>query len=188
MGEVQGEVTQLLQAVRQRQPDAESRLFELVYVELKRLARKHLRHEQPGHTLGATDLVHEVYLRMAGPGEGWTNRAHFFAAAARAMRRVLVDYARSKRAKKRGGGQICLPFDDAILISGPNYEFLIEVDDALERLSKLDARKARVVELRVFGGLSVEQTAEVLQCCRRTVIFDWRFAQKWLGRELSTSL
>jgi RNA polymerase sigma factor (TIGR02999 family) len=187
MDEARGEVTTLLDELRNGCQDAESRLVSLVYVELKQLARRYLRRERAGHTLGVTDLVHEVYLKMAG-GEGdWRNRAHFFGVAAQAMRRVLVDYARAHRARKRGDGEEKLPFDDAMFVAVAPWEYLLEVDEAIQRLRAIDARQARVVELRFFADLSIEETAEVLECSARTIKRDWRFAQAWLRRELSTN-
>src|SRR5262249_26342406 len=150
----------LLEELRGGQPDAESRLLSLVYSELKRLARSYLRRERPDHTLGVTDLVHEVYLRLAGTDQDWKNRAHFFAVAAQAMRRVLVDHARVHRAKKRGSGKTNLSLDDALLLTPEKCEYLLEVDEALEKLRTVDIRQARVVELRFFGDLSVEEAAE----------------------------
>lgn len=185
MEQKRGEVTVLLEELRSGQPDAESRLVSLVYLELKRLARAYLRRERSDHTLQVTDLVHEVYLRLAGTNQDWQNRAHFFGVAAQAMRRVLVDHARAHRAKKRGSGKIFLSLDAAILSSGTKCEYLLEVDEALDKLRAIDPRQARVVELRFFADLSIDEVAEVLQCSARTIKRDWRFAQAWLRRELS---
>jgi len=180
-----GEVTVLLDALRNGHPDAEERLLSLVYGELKRLARGHLRGERSGHTLAATDLVHEVYLRLAGAGVDWRNRAHFFRVAAQAMRRILVDHARAHCAHKRGDGRASVPFSEAVFVAADQGEYLVELDEALQRLTIIDPRQERIVELRFFAGLSIEETAEVLHCSPRTVKREWRFAQAWLRRELS---
>ena len=178
-------VTGLLGALRKGEPGAESRLLTLVYAELKRLARRHLRRERRDHTLQATDLVHEAYLRLMGDEPSWHNRAHFYGAAAQAMRRILVDYARAHRAQRRGGGQPIIPLDDAVYLSAVESQRLIEIDQALERLALLDPRQSRIVELRFFTGLSIEETAKVVGCAARTVNREWRLAQAWLRRELA---
>jgi len=182
-----GEVTLLLNDLRKGVTDAESRLLPVVYAELKRLARSYLRHERPGHTLGVTDLVHEAYLRLAGGSGEWQDRVHFFRVAAQAMRRILVDHARAHNAQKRGSGKANIAFEDALFMAGETCNYIVEVDEALNKLSLIDPRQARVVELRFFGDLSIEETAAVLQCSARTVKRDWRFAQAWLRRELSRS-
>jgi RNA polymerase sigma factor (TIGR02999 family) len=150
------------------------------------LAASYLRRERRNrdHTLQATALVNEVYLRMAGQHNPWDNRAHFFGIAAQMMRRILVDYARNRRAVIRGGGQPNLPLDQALLVSSADSQELLDLDLALSRLAKFDARAARVFELRFFGGLSVEETATVIGVVPRTVNRDWRLAQAWLSREL----
>ena len=187
MEPTRGEVTILLEELRSGQQDAEPRLLSLVYLELKRLARSYLRRERPDHSLAVTELVHEVYLRLAGTDQNWKNRAHFFAVAAQAMRRVLVDHARAHRAKKRGSGKANLSLDEGVFLTPERCEYLLEVDEALEKLRTIDPRQARVVELRFFGDLSIEEAAEVLHCSTRTVKRDWRFAQAWLRRALSTN-
>jgi RNA polymerase sigma-70 factor (ECF subfamily) len=187
MDDGRSEVTLLLNDLRNGDSEAESRLTSVVYVELKRLARSHLRHERANHTLGATDLVHEVYLRLAGGYGDGQDRAHFFRVAAQAMRRILVDHARAHNAQKRGGGKADIAFEDALFMASETCGYLIEVDDALNKLSLLDPRQARVVELRFFGDLSIEETAAVLQCSARTVKRDWRFAKAWLRRELTST-
>jgi RNA polymerase sigma-70 factor (ECF subfamily) len=179
-----GEVTRLLIAMQDGQRDAESRLLTLVYDELRRLAAGYLRHERPDHTLQATALVHEAYLKLAGQNATWQNRGHFFGVAAQAMRRVLVDHARAFCAGKRGSGQAKISLDEALVFSAVQSRELLDLDEALTRLAEFDARLARVVELRFFAGLSVEETAEALGCATRTVNRDWRTAQAWLRREL----
>jgi RNA polymerase sigma-70 factor, ECF subfamily len=185
MSEEKGEVTALLDELRDRQPGAEARLLALVYFKLKQLARGHLRGERQGHTLQATDLVHEAYLRLAAAEMSWQNRAHFFGVAAQAMRRILVDHARARRAQKRGDGHRKVPLDAALFVPAEQCEYLVEIDEALRKLSAIDQRQARVVELRFFADLSVEETADVLGCSDRTVKREWRMAQAWLRRELA---
>jgi len=179
-----GEVTRLLVAMREGQREAEPRLLSLVYDELRRLATGYLRRERRNHTLQATALVHEAYLRMAGQKASWQNRAHFFGIAAQVMRRILVDHARAHRAEKRGSGQAMVSLDEALLVSADSSQ-LIDLDEALTRLAEIDPRQARVVELRFFVGMSIEEAAEVLGCGVRTVNRDWRMAQAWLRRALS---
>jgi RNA polymerase sigma factor (TIGR02999 family) len=181
-----GEVTILLDALRGGDRGVESRLLTLVYGELKRLAGSYLRHERPDHTLQATDLVHEAYLRMAGADATWQNRAHFFGAAAQVMRRILVDHARARGAQKRGDGRRKVSLDEALLLAAAESEHLIELDAALERLAALDPQQARIVELRFFAGLSIDEAAEVLGRSARTVNREWRIAKAWLQRELSS--
>jgi RNA polymerase sigma-70 factor (ECF subfamily) len=141
--------------------------------------------ERPGHTLQTTALVNEAYLRLINAHEvGWQNRAHFFAVSAQLMRRILVDFARSRNYLKRGGGAQKVTLDEALVVSREQDQNLVAFDDALKALAATDARKARVVELRFFGGLSVEETAEVLKVCPDTVLRDWRLAKVWLAREM----
>jgi RNA polymerase sigma factor (TIGR02999 family) len=180
-----GEVTVLLDALRKGQRDVESRLLTLVYGELRKLAASYLRRERPDHTLQATDLVHEAYLRMAGENTPWQNRAHFFAAAAQVMRRILVDHARAHNAQKRGDGQKRVSLDEALYLSAADSQQLIDLDAALTKLAGFDPRQARIVELRFFAGLTVDETAEALGCAARTVNREWRVAQAWLQRELA---
>jgi RNA polymerase sigma factor (TIGR02999 family) len=182
-----GEVTALLDALRRGQPDAEARLLSLVYAELKRLASSYLRRERPDHTLQATELVHEAYLRMVESESRLQNRAHFFGVAAQAMRRVLIDHARAHRAQKRGDGRSKVSFDDALRLSAAESDGLIELDAALDKLSLIDPRQGRIVELRFFAGLSIDETAEALECAPRTVNREWRMAQAWLRRELAAA-
>jgi len=185
MDEPTGEVTRLLEALRGGERDAESRLLALLYDELRRLARSYLRRERPDHTLQATALVNEAYLRMAGASAPAKNRAHFFGIAAQVMRRILVDHARAHSAGKRGDGVPRLPLDEAVLVAHAESQQLVDLDEALSRLAKFDARQARIVELRFFAGLSVEETADVLDCAARTVNREWRMARAWLRRELT---
>lgn len=180
-----GEVTLLLAELQKGSKEAEEKLIPLVYGELRRLAAHYLRGERPGHTLQATALVHEAYLRLTQMGEmNLQNRSHFFALAAQLMRRILVDHARANRAKKRGGPDETLSLDDAIVCSGPRSTQLIELDDALNRLAQRDPRQSRIVELRFFGGLSEEETGVLLGISTRTVKRDWRIAKAWLYQEM----
>lgn len=184
MGDHPGEVTRLLIAMQAGEPGAEARLLPLVYDELRRLAASYMRREKPNHTLQATALVHEAYLKLADQKATWQNRAQFFAVAAQAMRRILVDHARAVQADKRGSGGVKLSLDDALELSAAESREMIDLDRALSRLAERDARQSRVIELRFFAGLSIEETAEVLDCAPKTVTRDWRMAQAWLRREL----
>jgi RNA polymerase sigma factor (TIGR02999 family) len=180
-------ITALLSRAREGDRAATDDLFPLVYDELRRLADRYLSAEQPGQTLQPTALVHEAYLRLVGPLDvGWENRAHFFGAAAQAIRRILIDRARSRRRMKRGGGERPLPLDaaDEIAVDGPSLD-LLALDEALHRLAALDAQKARVVELRFFGGLSVDETASAIGASASTVAREWHFARIWLHREMT---
>jgi RNA polymerase sigma-70 factor (ECF subfamily) len=180
------EVTQLLQAWSNGDQEALDKLAPLVYEELHRLARRYMSHERPGHTLQTTALVNEAYLRIVNwKNVRWQNRAHFFAVAAQMMRRILVDFARARTYEKRGGQARRVSLSEAANVSGERGEDLIALDDALQSLARLDPRKSRIVELRFFGGLSVEETAEVLKISTRTVMRDWGLAQAWLYRALS---
>ncbi|MFN2442679.1 MAG: sigma-70 family RNA polymerase sigma factor [Thermoanaerobaculia bacterium] len=180
------EVTQLLNAWCDGSQEALDRLVPLVYEELHRLARQCMRGERPGHTLQTTELVNEAYMRLVDwKNVRWQNRAHFFGVAAQTMRRVLVDFARSRRSVKRGGGKFNVSLGEAAAVSLERGEDFIALDDALETLSALDPRKARIVELRFFGGMSVDEAAEVLEISSRTVMREWSFAQAWLHRELT---
>jgi len=180
------EVTQLLQSWSEGNQEALDKLVPLVHAELHRLARHYMSNERPGHTLQTTELVNEAYVRLIDwKNVHWQNRAHFFGVAAQIMRRILVDFARSRASAKKGGGTQYVSLSEAMTISPERGEDLIALDDALESLAELDARKSRIVELRFFGGLSVEETAEVLKISARTVMRDWGLAQAWLYRELS---
>jgi RNA polymerase sigma-70 factor (ECF subfamily) len=183
-----GEITQLLQGWRGGDRQALDALLPVVYRELRRLAHFQLRKERPDHTLQSAALVHEAYVRLVGLNSPqWESRSHFFAIAAQLMRQILVDYARRHRAGKRGGGVSALSLEDATVLS-PGKDKGIDVvalDDALKALAQIDARKAQVVELRFFGGLSFEETAEVLKVSAITVSRDWSTARAWLHREMS---
>jgi len=180
------EVTRLLVELRSGNPEAEAKLIPLVYQHLHRLAANYMRRERPDHTMQTTALVNEAYLRLVPQKEiGWRDRAHFFGVAARLMREILVEHARARHAGKRGGGVEKLSLDQALEFSPARSRELIELDDALECLGRLDPQQARVVELRFFGGLTVEETAEVLGISPRTVKRDWAVARAWLHGELS---
>jgi len=181
-------VTQLLIEWKQGNPAALDALIPLVYGELQRLARHYLQREEPGHTLSSTALVHEAYLRLVDQRDvTWQNRAHFFGVASQMMRRILVDHARKRSAAKRGGDALTLALDDAVAVSEPRELNLVALDDALVGLAKLDQRQSRLVELRFFGGLSIEETSEVLGVSTPTVKRDWASARAWLFRELNRS-
>lgn len=179
------EVTQLLLAWREGEESALERLIPLVLAELRRIARRHMLGERRGHTLQTTALVNEAYLRLVDSQKvNWQNRTHFFALAAQLMRRVLVDHARSRASQKRGGGAYRVTLDEAVVGPEEPGQDLVALDDALQALAKFDPRKSRVIELRFFGGLSVEETAAVLQVSQDTVFRDWRLAKAWLAREM----
>jgi RNA polymerase sigma-70 factor (ECF subfamily) len=185
----QEEVTQLLEAWTNGEKAAMDRLMPLVYRELHRMARRRLAREQDGHTLQTTALVHEAYLKLVGQKDAqWQNRGHFFAIAAQMMRRILVDYARSRDYEKRGGGAPKVSFDEVMAgvpASAERARDVVALDEALKKLAELDARKARMVELRFFGGLSVEETAEVMGVSPGTIKRDWTLAKAWLQREMN---
>jgi RNA polymerase sigma-70 factor (ECF subfamily) len=179
-------VTNLLLAWGAGEEAALEKLAPLVYRELRQIARRHMNGERPGHTLQATALVNEAYLKLIDCRRvGWQNRAHFFALSAQLMRRILVDRARARNYQKRGGGQREVTFDERLVASPERGRELLALDTALEVLAATDGRKARVVELRFFGGLSVEETAEVLKISPETVLRDWKMAKAWLAREMS---
>jgi len=183
-----GDVTQLLQEIQAGSKSAEDRLLEVVYPKLRQIAKRYLRNERLGHTLQPTALVHEAYLQLAGRSDGnWQNRTHFFAVAAILMRRILVDYARNKKAKKRDGARQRVELSDDLAISEDRLEQILQVDEALVRLAQLDERQCKVVELRFFGGLTEEEVAEVLGVAPRTVKRDWNVAKAWLYDQLDTS-
>lgn len=180
-----GEVTELLLAWSQGDGRALDRLVPLVYDELRRLARHHMRCERPGHALQTTALVHEAYLRLVNQRSvRWQNRAQFFGVAAQLMRRILVDHARALHSAKRGSGVPTLPLSEEATLSPERAEEIVVVDEALRRLKEIEPRKSRVVELRFFGGLSVEEAAEVLGTSPVTVARDWRAARAWLYHEI----
>lgn len=180
----QEEVTVLLNEISSGSETAPDKLLPLVYDDLRRLARAFFAKEKPDHTLQATALVHEAYIRLVNwENVSWQNRAHFFAVAAEVMRNILVDHSRRKNAKKRGSGQKVL-MDEAIGLSNEKEFDLLKLDEALKALEKLDKRQAKIVELRFFGGLSIEETAYVLKVSETTVKREWTFAKAWFQREL----
>jgi RNA polymerase sigma-70 factor (ECF subfamily) len=180
------DVTQLLAAWGEGDESALDRLTPLVYAELHRMARRYMRREREEHTLQTTALVNELYLRLVDADKmRWQNRAHFFAVSAQLMRHILVDFARSRKNQKRGGDAIRIPIEDADVSAGENNVDLVDLDEALNALAEFDNRKAKVIELRFFGGLSIEETAEVLKVSIDTVMRDWRLAKLWLSRELA---
>ena len=186
MADSPGEATLLLQELRQGNKDALNQLMPLVYRELRRLAAYYLRRERIGHTLQPTALVHEAYLRLVGQDRAqWEDRGQFMRVAAEVMRRILVDYARGRGRAKRGGETIRIDLDGYDLaIGGPQFDEILLVDEALQRLSELDGRQGQVVELRYFAGLTVEETAEALGISPRTVKREWTVASAWLRNEL----
>ena len=180
------EVTQLLAAAGQGDTDARNALFALVYDELRALSLQHLQFERPDHTLQATALAHEAYIRLARPQEkGWANRGHFFAACATAIRRILVEHARARNRLKRGGEHQQMPLTASSLVADEPQFDIIALDDALARLSQLDPQRAKIVELRFFGGMTVHETATFMELSVPTVVRYWRLAKAWLYRELS---
>jgi RNA polymerase sigma factor (TIGR02999 family) len=181
-----GNVTMLLVALRRDpKPERLRALSEAVYPELRRVAAGLMRRERPGHTLQPTALVHEAYLSLVDTERlDWQSRAHFFGTAANAMRRILVDHARSRSAQKRGGNDTVVRFDESLGHGAASDVALLDLDAMLDRFAELDQRAARIVELRVFGGLTVPEVAEVLGISRRTVDNDWAMARMWLAREL----
>lgn len=187
-GQSAHEITRLLQAWGTGDERALEALIPLVYDELHRAAHRQMAREAPDNTLQTTALVNELYLRLVGArAVTWQNRAHFFAVCATVMRRILTDLARSRRRLKRGGNAAHIPLNDAFLIWDAPRADVLDLDDALKRLATLDERKARVVELRFFAGLSVHETAEVLHVSPETVVRDWRVAKDWLFCELSAN-
>jgi RNA polymerase sigma-70 factor (ECF subfamily) len=183
------QLTRLLRAWSEGDQSALEELVPLVYEELHRLARRYMADEHPGHTLQATALVNEAYLRLANSEPaGFQDRAHFFAVSARVMRRILVDWARSRRAQKRGSDVPALELqDDLALAKGTSGNDLVEIDDALKTLGAFDSRKSKIVELRFFGGLSVKETAQALKVSEETVRRDWNLAKSWLRAELTSN-
>jgi RNA polymerase sigma factor (TIGR02999 family) len=180
-----GDITQLLQAWGEGDRAALQQLTPLVYAELHRLAKRCMVSERADHTLQPTSLVHEAYLRLIdSKGVACRNRTHFFALSARLMRRILVDLARSRRNQKRGGGRVAAALDEAAAQLQNQEAYMLALDEALDRLAEVDSRKSEVVELRFFGGLNIEETAEVLKVSRDTVMRDWKVARLWLLREL----
>ena len=179
------DITQLLREWANGAPSALETLTPLVYKELRRLAGSYMRSEGAGHTLQPTALVHEAFLRMvARDAPDCQNRAHFYGVASHLMRQILIDHARTRHAGKRGGGKAHISLEENLVVSREREADLVSLDDALERLSALDPRKTRVVELRFFGGLSVEETATVLRISPQSVVRDWRLARSWRLREI----
>jgi RNA polymerase sigma factor (TIGR02999 family) len=180
-------VTELLFNWRQGDQDAREQLIPLVYGELRRVARRYLRQERPDHTLQSGALVHEAYLRLSREkAPEWKNRAHFFGVAAQLMRHILVDHARSRNAQKRGAGLPRLALDDQIALPQTRNLDLLALDDALNRLAELDPQQCKLIELRFFGGLSIEETAVVLNISPATVKREWTTARAWLQREMKS--
>jgi RNA polymerase sigma-70 factor, ECF subfamily len=180
------DVSQLLVAWNNGEQDALEQLTPLVYNELHRLAHRYMDRERHGHLLQPTALVHEAYQRLINlKNVSWQNRAHFFAVSAQLMRRILVDYARSRLYSKRGGEWRQVPLNEAVAVFRDRRTDVVALDDALRTLADIDPRKGRVVEMRFFGGLSIKETAEVLNVSQETVLRDWRLAKVWLLRQLS---
>jgi RNA polymerase sigma factor (TIGR02999 family) len=183
------DVTQLLQAWSEGDEEALDKLAPVVYEELHRLAQRYMAHERPGHTLQTTALVNEAYLRLVDSAQtSWQNRAQFFAVCSKVMRHILVDWARSRQAMKRGGAVRPLELEETLVVAEAPGADLVALDDALKALAALDPRKSQVVELRFFGGLSVEETSEVLGVSAGTVMSDWKLAKSWLRCQLSRKM
>jgi RNA polymerase sigma factor (TIGR02999 family) len=181
------QVTQLLKAWGNGDEAARDELMTLVYEELHRLAHQYLKRERPGHTLQTSALVNEAFVKLIDQKDvRWQNRGHFFAIAAQLMRRILVDHARIRRAAKRGGSASPVSLDDALVISNERSAEVVALDEALTALATVDERKSQIVELRFFGGLSIEETAEVLAVSPGTVMRDWTLAKAWLRREMTS--
>jgi RNA polymerase sigma factor (TIGR02999 family) len=179
-------VTELLRNWSDGDKQAQEKLFQVVYDELHRQAARYLRNEHDGLSLQTTDLIHEAYLRLINQQHvEWQNRLHFFAIAAKVMRRILVDHVRERQAVKRGGSDIRLPLEEALAVLPEQNLDFVALDEALNRLAQIDAQQSEIVELRFFSGLSVEETAQVLDVSERTVKRDWNVAKAWLRRELT---
>lgn len=180
------EVTQLLADWAQGDKSAFDKLFPLVHDELRRIARRQMSHERPGHTLQATALVNEAYLKLAGhEGFEWQNRAHFYAVCAQVMRHILIDHARAHARDKRGGGTIHVSLEEVAVIAAEQADEYLALDEALRFLESVDPKKGRIVELRYFGGLSVDETAEVLDLSPRTVRREWQRSRAWLYKMIT---
>src|SRR4051812_33603356 len=181
------EVTQILSAIEQGDPQVSEQLLPLVYDELRRLAARNLARESPGQTLQATALVHEAYIRLVDveKAQHWDSRGHFFAAAAESMRRILIDLARHKQSDRRGGGRPRCELSDADRVTVPISDELLDLDDPLTRLSAVDLQAAELVKLRVFAGMTVEEAAALRGVSSRTAKRNWAYARAWLGRELA---
>lgn len=180
------QVTRLLNQWSEGNEFALEQLMPIVYDELRIMARRYMNNQARGHTWQTTELIHEAYLKIAkNDDQTWQNRAHFFGVASKIMRHILVDYARAKHSLKRGGNEMNLTLDENAVISDDNSDEIIALNDALEGLNKLDERKSRVVEMKFFGGLEMEEIAEVLRVSTVTVNRDWQFARNWLLKEIS---
>src|ERR1051325_3255972 len=183
---LRNQITQLLVAWSDGDQTARDKLMPLVYEELHRLAHQYMRRESPGHTLQTSALVNEAFVRLVDQRNvRWQNRAHFFGIAAQLMRRILVDHARGRQTAKRGGSLHAVSFDDALYVSDERSAEVVAVHEALEQLTQFDRRKGQIVELRFFGGLSIDETAEVLGVSPGTVMREWTLAKAWLHREMS---
>lgn len=178
------QVTQLLAAVREGDPASRDQLMSIVYNELRRLASSHMRKERDNHTLQATALVNEAYLRLAGAELQATDRIHFFALTAQTMRRILVDHARTRSREKRGGGFVQTTLDGSVAVSPENGAAVVELDDALQRLAEFDERAAKAIELMYFGGLSYDEVGSVLGVAKTTIFEDIKIAKAWLAKEM----
>ena len=186
MGTSRSEVTQLLQQWGEGHRDALDRLLPAIYAELRRLASSYLKRERRDHTLQATALVHEAFLKLVDQqAVRWQNRAHFFGIAAQAMRRILVDHARAHAARKRGGGERLLSLDDALIVGSSIDVEILALDEVLTRLTSIDPQQSQIVELRFFGGLTMDETAAVLHISPATVGREWKMAKAWLYAELA---
>lgn len=180
------QITRLLTDWSSGDQTALEELMPLIYDELRRMARRHMNGQPSGHTFQTTELIHEAYLKIAGhDGKKWTNRSHFFGVASKAMRHILVDYARSKNRQKRGGGREKITLSEELKKSEDRAEEIVALDEALNRLAELENRKADVVELKYFGGMTFDEIAEVLKISEKTARRDWRLARMWLLRELA---
>ena len=188
MDPAEHQITQLLQDWRRGDEAAPERLLPVVYSHLHRMAGNHMRGERGGHVLQTTALIHEAWMRLAGEsGIDWQNRVHFFAVAAQTMRRILVDFARREKRAKRGGVHPHVELSEAAAVGEQDVDEVLALDEALTRLERVDARKVRVIELRFFGGMSVEEVAELLGVSSNTVIRDWSLARAWLRQELQAA-
>jgi RNA polymerase sigma-70 factor (ECF subfamily) len=181
---VSPDVTSLLKRLAQGNQGAASQLIPVIYQELHQLAARHLRHERPDHTLQPTALVNEAYIKLVAQRNDWQSRAHFFAVASNLMRRILVDYARRNLRAKRGGGNAKLSMENVLLVAPDRSEKMLALDESLSRLEKMDARQARIIELRYFGGLTVDEVARLLVLSPTTVRREWTSAKAWLYGEL----
>ena len=183
------DVTIMLNNLSDGDSDVVDQLLPIVYEDLQKIARNQLRRERSNHTINTTALVHEAYLKLVDQrNQNWKNRAHFFAICAQAMRRILINYAKSRLTEKRGSGGVLATFNEEAFIRETKAEELIVLDEALERLEKMNKRQSKVVELRFFAGLTQEEIAEVLGVSKPTVRLDWRFARAWLSRELEKNI